>query len=195
MNFEDEIFKRYTVNYENLLKYGFIKENSDYKYSKEFMNNSFRVDIYISNDGKVKGKIIDLSFNEEYINFRIEEQIGEFVGQVREEYKNILLDIRNNCFETNYFIYEQTNRLSKLINEKYNVFPEFLWKTAPNYGVFRNIKSNKWFGIIMNIDKSKIIPEETGEIEVLNVKLDDAVTKYLKKRGIYPAYHMSKKVG
>ena len=157
MNFEDEIFKRYTVNYENLLKYGFIKENSDYKYSKEFMNNIFRVDIYISNDGKVKGKIIDLSFNEKYINFRIEEQIGEFVGQVREEYKNILLDIRNNCFETNYFIYEQTNRLSKLINEKYNVFPEFLWETAPNYGVFRNIKNNKWFGIIMNKERGKIV--------------------------------------
>ncbi len=193
MNFEDEIFKKYTVDYEKLLKYGFIKDNNDYKYSKEFMDSNFRADIYITNDGKIKGKVIDLSFDEEYINFRIEEQTGEFVGQVREEYKNILLDIRNNCFATNYFIYEQSNRIAKLINEKYNVTPEFLWETAPNYGVVRNSRSNKWFGIIMNIDKSKIIPEETGEIEVLNVKLDDDVPKYLETKGIYPSYHMSKK--
>lgn len=33
MNFEDEIFKKYTVDYEKLLKYGFIKDNNDYKYS------------------------------------------------------------------------------------------------------------------------------------------------------------------
>lgn len=80
-----------------------------------------------------------------------------------------------------------------MIYEKYQVIPEFLWSTAPNYGVFRNAKSEKWFGIVMNIDKSKIIPSQTGEIEVLNLKLDDDVPKYLKINGIYPSYHMSKK--
>ncbi len=175
MNFEDEIFKKYTVDYKKLLKYGFVKENCDYKYSKEFMNNNFRADICITCKGKINGKIIDIAFNEEYVTFRIEGQIGEFVGQVREEYKNILLDIRNNCFKINYFIYEQSNKITKLINEKYNVLPEFLWETSPNHGVFRNERSNKWFAIIMNIDKSKIISEESGNIEVLNVKLDDSV--------------------
>ena len=45
----------------------------------------------------------------------------------------------------------------------------------------------------MNIDKSKIIPEESGEIEVLNIKLDDDVQNYLGVEGIYPSYHLSKK--
>ena len=136
---------------------------------------------------------IEIELNEEYNNFRIEGNIGEFVGTVREEYRNILQDIANNCFEKEVFIFEQTNRITKLINEKYKVCPEFLWDKFPGFGVFRSTRSNKWFGIIMNIDKSKIIPEKTGEIEVLNVKLDDDVQNYLGLEGIYPSYHLSKK--
>ena len=79
-----------------------------------------------------------------------------------------------------------------VFNEKYNVKPEFLWDNFEG-GVFRNKKSNKWFGVIMNINKSKIIPKENGEVEVLNLKLDNDVEKYLKIKGIYPAYHMNKK--
>ena len=45
----------------------------------------------------------------------------------------------------------------------------------------------------MNIDKSKLIPEKTGEIEILNVKLDEKVPIYLEQKGIYPSYHLSKK--
>ena len=63
--------------------------------------------------------------------------------------------------------------------------PEFLWESNPNYGIFRNESSNKWFGVIMNIDRSKLNLNESGEVEVLNVKLDDLVDTYLKEEGIY----------
>ena len=45
----------------------------------------------------------------------------------------------------------------------------------------------------MNIDRSKLNSNETGEIEVLNVKLDDKVQNYLGAKGIYQSYHLSKK--
>lgn len=46
----------------------------------------------------------------------------------------------------------------------------------------------------MNLEKGKITgEEESEEVEVLNVKLDDDVQKYLKVNGIYPSYHQSKK--
>ena len=102
-------------------------------------------------------------------------------------------DIANNCFEKEHFIYEQTNRIAKLINEKYDVSPEFLWDFVPDYGVFRNLRSNNWFGIVMNLNKSKIIQTETGEVEVLNLKLDNNVSKALKIKGVYSPYHSSKK--
>lgn len=193
MSIESEVFKKYIPNNNKLIKYGFKKSNNEYKFSKIFMNNTFRADIVIDVKGQVIGKVIELELDEEYINFRIEGNTGEFVGKVREEYKNILKDIANNCFEKEYFIYEQTNRIAKLINEKYDVSPEFLWDFVPDYGVFRNVRSKKWFGIVMNLDKSKIIPNKTGEVEVLNLKLDENVTKVLKSNGVYSPYHSSKK--
>ena len=193
MNIENEVFKKYKLKKDRLISYGFEKENDIYKYSKTFMNDTFRAEICIDRNGNVLGKVLEIELDEEYTNFRMENSVGEFVNNVREEYIKILQDIANNCCDKEEFIFEQTNRITSLINEKYKVSPEFLWEKFPGIGVFRNSKSNKWFGIIMNIDKSKIIPEESGEIEVLNVKLDDDVQKYLKINGIYPSYHMSKK--
>ena len=192
MNIENEVFKKYKLKKDKLISYGFKKENEMYKYSKTFMNDTFKADICIDKNGGVSGRVIEIELDEEYTNFRMENSVGEFVNNVREEYIKILQDIANNCCDKEEFIFEQTNRITSLINEKYKVSPEFLWEKFPGIGVFRNSKSNKWFGIIMNIDKSKIIPEESGEIEVLNVKLED-VQNYLGVEGIYPSYHLSKK--
>ena len=193
MSIEDETLKKYKLRKDKLISYGFIKEKDKYIYSKNFMNNTFRAEICVDEKGQVSGNVIEIELDEEYTNFRMENAIGEFVNTVKDEYIKILQDIANNCFEKEEFIFEQTNRITSLINEKYEVLPEFLWDKFPGFGVFRNARSNKWFGIIMNIDKSKITSGKTGEIEVLNVKLDDDVQKYLGLEGIYPSYHLSKK--
>ena len=193
MSIESEVFKKCIPNDKKIVKYGFEKCNNEYKISKNFLNNTFRADITIDNNGQVEGRVIEIELDEEYTNFRIEGLAGEFINKVREGYKSVLQDIANKCFEKEYFIFEQTNRITKLINKKYEVIPEFLWEKFPGYGVFRNKISNKWFGIVMNIDKSKIISEKSGEIEVLNVKLDDKVGNYIDTKGIYPSYHLSKK--
>ena len=190
---EDEVFKKRKLDNDKLIPYGFIKEDDIYKYSKLIMDDTFRVDITIDSNGNVKGRVYDLDGDYEYTNFRLENVKGDFVNRVKDEYLKVIESIANNCYTKEYFIYKQSNELSNLIKEKYNVIPEFLWESNPNYGIFRNKSSNKWFGVIMNIDRSKLNPNESGEVEVLNVKLDDLVNTYLKEEGIYPAYHMSKK--
>lgn len=190
---EDEVFKKRKLNKDKLIPYGFILENNIYKYSKLIMDDTFRVDITIDSKGNVVGKIYDLDGDYEYTNFRLENVKGDFVNRVKDEYIKVLESIANNCYTEEYFIYKQSNEVSNLIKEKYNVLPEFLLESNPNYGIFRNESSNKWFTIIMNIDRNKLDFKMSGEVEVLNVKLDDLVDTYLKKEGIYPAYHMSKK--
>ncbi len=192
MNIEQEIFKRSNINLDKLKGYGFKKENGFYIYEKEFMNSTFKAVIIIDKDKNVTGKVIDLLTEEEYININT-EMSGEFINSVRDEYKNILNDIKQKCFETNYFINKQTNRITKFIKDKYNTIPEFMWSKFPTYGVFRNKISNKWFGIIMNIDNSKLDKNSNGEVEVLNIKLGEDTSKYLKKKGFYESYHMNKK--
>lgn len=193
MSIEEEILKRTHVNYNKLEKYGFKKNKNNYTYSKNILDNTFRVDITINNKELLQGKIIDIETNEEYINYRVSSITGDFASKIKEIYKSILLDIKNNCYETDYFISNQANRITKYINDKYKNIPEFLWKKFDGYGVFRNKNNNKWYAIIMNIDKSKI-SKESGEIEIINLKLSpDEVEELLTKKGYYKAYHMNNK--
>ena len=194
MNIEDEIFKKKRLNKDKLISYGFNRNNKFYKYSKEFMDGSFRADVYIDDNSKVMGKVYDLNTGYEYVNFRIDGINGEYVSTVREGYGNILKDIADNCFDKNYFILEQANRIADKICKKYKVNPEFLWDKFPDYAVFRNSRSGKWFGIIMNVLKSRIVSNgNDDEVEIINLKLDKKVDDYLKKDGIFPSYHLSKK--
>ena len=46
----------------------------------------------------------------------------------------------------------------------------------------------------MNIDKSKLVESSTGEVEIIDIKLEPTEIEYLlKQNGFYPAYHMNKK--
>lgn len=192
MTIEEELFRKTKIDFNKISKYGFKKDRNLYKYSQNIMNDTFRVDIKIDNDGIVKGRVYDLSFGDEYTNFRIEDSTGPFVGQVRDEFENLLKDIRNSCFTRESFIYEQSNRITNTIKEKYGDDPEFIWEKLPGYGIFRNPNNRKWYGLIMNIDRSKL-KDGTGEVEILNIKLDESKTSnLLKRKGFYPSYHMKK---
>lgn len=192
MDIESDVFKRCTVNFNKLIEYGFKKDNNCYVIEKMFLNNEFKAIIRIDSTGKVFGKVIENELDEEYTLLRT-EATGEFVSNVRETYKNILLDIKKTCFDSNYYIYDQTNRVNNYIKNKYHNEPEFLWDNSPGCGVYRNNINNKWYGIIMNVNYSKL-DNLTGEVEIINVKLDEnEIQDLLKKKGFYKAYHMNKK--
>lgn len=193
MNIEEDIFKRSKIKRSKLLEYGFKENKDNLIYEVNIINNTFKVEITVSNDNSITGKIYDNSINEEYTNFRIKNIPGEFASNIRNVYENILNDIKSSCTEPSNFINNQTNRISKYIKEKYNIDPEFLWDKTPGCGVFRNTNNKKWFGIIMDINKNKL-DNEDKIVEILNVKLDPIkIENLLKENGFYKAYHMNKK--
>lgn len=192
MCIEEKIFKKTVILYDQLIPYGFKKENEKYTISKNILNDSFCIQVKIIN-GTIKGKIYDLAFQEEYTNYRMENQMGAFVGKVREEFENFLIDIRENCTNIKSFNTEQANRISNLIWKIYKDEPKFLWEKFPGYGVFINPNNKKWYAVIANINKNKI-SDEDKEVEILNIKLDEKeVEQLLKQKSFYKAYHMNKK--
>lgn len=191
MDIEYNLFKRTSVDYEKLLKYGFKKNDDKYIYEKKFINGDLKAIITIV-DNYVTGKVIDLETNDEYFAIKTIMN-GSFVSKVRDEYLSILFDIKEKCFENKLFITDQANRIANFIMKKYQVEPEFLWENSSGHGVFRNKVNNKWFGIIMNVDGMKF-ENKSGEVEVLNIKLDKLkIQDLLNKKGYFPAYHMNKK--
>ena len=191
MNIELDLFKKYRVNYDKLLKYGFNKNKGTYIIEKHILDGRLKVIITIDESNHIFGNIIDLDTSEEYIGFRTNSN-GEFSNLVREAYSKVLVDIRDKCFISNLFLNEQTNRIANYIIKKYDVSPEFLWSKFDGYGVFRKKDNRKWFAIIMNIDISKI-DKGHGEVEIINLKLGaDKVKELIKKKGYYESYHMNK---
>ncbi|MBO7673114.1 hypothetical protein J6S88_06890, partial [bacterium] len=78
MTIENEIFKRYSVNFEKLVKYGFQKIKDEYSYEKLFHNDEFRAEIIITKSGVVHGKVIEIESNDEFLPLRVENQQGAF---------------------------------------------------------------------------------------------------------------------
>lgn len=193
MSIEDEVFDRKKLNIDKLLKFGFKRDGENYKYSQTFLHNSFRADICIDPSGRVSGKVFDLEINDEYASFRIKDIDGQFVNSVRAEYKAILEDIAEECFDHEMFSFAQTNRIVEMLEEKYVVYPEFLWEKYPNYAVFRYPNDKKWFATILDVDRSKLTQNDTGKVEIMCLKLDRYVPESLTRKGVYPAYHFNKK--
>jgi len=189
----DNLLNKVKFNLKLLDEYGFIKENDKYIYSDYIMNGDFRVDITIYNN-KLTSKVFDSNTNYEYYSVYIKDNVGEFVGKVREEYYNLIKNIVDNCSSKELFNNNQTNRLATYIILKYKSKPEFLWDKTPDCAVFRHKENNKWFGIIMQVDRYKLDNRLHQEVEVLNIKLDPSlIEKLLNVNGFYKAYHMNGK--
>jgi len=190
---EDELFKKSTIVYDKLIPYGFQKHEHRYILSQYICDDAFRIDVeIIEPDGIIEGHIYDVSFHEEYHNYRIESQTGEFVQKIRKAFIDLLTDIKHNCTTTDCFVTDQANRITNLIRQQYHDEPEFIWVKFPGYGIFRNSDNDKWYGLIMNITKDKI-DQGKEEVEILNVKLaENKINDLLHRKGFYKAYHMKK---
>lgn len=87
----------------------------------------------------------------------------------------------------------QKDRIIDHVKDFYGVDPEYLWEKTPNSGVFRSKINKKWFGIFMDIPKSRLGFDDEKIIYVLNVKCDPLMVGELQKqKGFFPAYHMNK---
>ena len=82
--------------------------------------------------------------------------------------------------------------LENYIWDEYGVTAEYLWEKSPSFAVFRHDSNNKWFAVLMRIDKRKLGILEDGEIDVLNVKRSPSLFLQTYEKGIFPAYHMNK---
>ena len=190
---EKELFSHYSIDEKKLLAYGFQPEGHMLVYSQDLETENFR--IIMTYDRALCGKIIDLAFGEEYVNFRMESATG-YSAEIRNKFEVLLLDIRDKCCKNQYFQSEQARRINEFIYETYDVMPEFLWPNIPSYAAFRKKQGGKWFAVIGSVPRRKVEPISlSGEdVEVINVKVDSGMIEdILSQKGYYPAFHMNKK--
>ncbi len=194
MEIEKEIFKKCSFDFLQLKNYGFKKIDNNYLFETTFNDNSFKAVITINSKGEIKGKVFDLENSDEFLPLKNKNNQGAFVSEIRENYKNLLMEIKNSCCVEKYFIYSQANRITNKIFEQYNAKPEFLWEKTPGSAVFRNSATKKWFLAILDINRNKIQESKDEIVEIALIKLKpEKIEKLTKQKNFYPAYHMNKK--
>ena len=181
------------IDYEKLKEYGFTLRGENYIYEKLLSNKHFKVIIEI-NDDKQIARIIDLDVDDEYVLVDVPDASGNFVGQIREEYNDIINDFINKCTRYDIFKSNQTKEVIDYIKDKYHDDLEYLWEKTPDAAIWRNKDNSKWYGLLMKIPENRLDTESDNLVEIIDLRYPkDNIMDILKKKGIYPGYHMNKK--
>ena len=199
MSIESDFFKRSRPDFGRLEPFGFRREGDVCTYSEIFFDDQFRADLQVTEDGRIEGCVMDMETGEEYLPIRLRDQIGGFVGGVREEYLELLGRIKDACFVPMHFIFDQSNRIEAWIDREYSVKAEFPWERYPGNGPFRCKNNDKWFAVLLTVEYGKLTGDSEAAgadeiVEVINLKADAfAIPELIKKPGIFAAWHMNKK--
>ena len=83
--------------------------------------------------------------------------------------------------------------LTAWIKARYGAEPEYLWADYPDAFVFRHAENRKWFGVVMEVERSKLGLSGPGRVWLLDVKTGPLLGgSYLGQPGIVRAWHMNK---
>lgn len=188
------IFKNKTVNFEKLLSFGFTRDEDIYTYSTNIVDGQFKLIVNITSDGEIKTRVMDIDSGSDYILHLVADAVGSFVGKVRTDYKNILEDIAEKCFDTNVFKSEYAHKIIEYVAEKYQDSPEFLWKKFSNNAIFRRKDNQKWYAALLIISKKKLGIDSDEIIDIIDLRIDPAqIDETVDGQKYFPGFHMNKR--
>lgn len=208
MSLESDFFKRHRPVPKKLEAAGFRRASGGYTYEADFLDGQFRAVLTVSDGGEISGRVIDLDTEEEYLPIRARDQIGEFVGSVRQGYFEVLAQVREKGFSPVDFIYDQANRIAAAIEREFGETVEFPWEKYPGNGTVKCGENGKWYAAVLTVARGKLDtasgsakagrsaadPDPEEIVEVINLKADpDEIPVLSQEAGICRAWHMNKK--
>lgn len=186
----NNLFKNKKVNFEKLSNFGFI--NNVYK--TEIMNGEFILSVKINNKGEISTELIEKDSGEIYTLHLVEYVQGSFVGQIKEEYENVLSQIAEKCFENDIFKSEYSKLVINYAKEKYGDDVEYLWKKFPDNAVCRRKDDKKWYFAILTVTKNKLGLESNEKVEIIDLRATaEEIEKLVDNKKYFRGYHMNKK--
>ena len=163
MSLERDYFGRYRPAFAKLEPAGFQKDGNQYIYRETFLDGQFEARITVQPAGEIRGEVIDLDTEEEYLPIRARHQVGGFVGSVREAYLEVLEQVRTRCFAPVDFVSDQANRVSGMIGGIWGTAPVFPWEKYPGNAAFHCDDNDKWFALVLTVAYGKLASAKAGQ--------------------------------
>lgn len=189
----EPIFQYKTPNAQKLAAYGFVPDGEGVTKIVPILRGAFGMEVMVAPGGAVRFKVLEKATGEEYVLVHVDSARGGFVGDVRKACEKALADIAARCFDTEILKAEQTKRTLAWMKSEFAAEPEFLWEKYPDYAAFRRPDNQKWFAIILTVDRDKLGLDGRGNVEILDLKaLPADVETRLAEGRFLKAYHMNK---
>lgn len=190
---EEDLTAKHQVLWEALSAFGFRTDGEDFVWKTSILDGAFEVFLRIDQNGHLTGRVLDLDLLEDYTAFRANGAVGPFVGQVREAYRQLLLEVVAACYEESPFVSPQANRLYRQIQLSFGDRLEPFGK-FPSVSCLRIPETGKWYALMVYLNRQKL--DETAKeafVDLINVKVNKSdLPALLEQEGVYPSYHMSK---
>jgi len=186
--FEKEVFQNYVPNEAKLLSYGFIKLNGMFCLSHDIRGGEFTLEIKIIGN-EVSTKLQENADGEEYVLYKINHSVGDFAGKIRNEISNILLDIKNKCFDKPTFENPLALEIISYLHHNYNEGLEYLWADSDN-AIIRRSDNKKWYVIFMLLPLKKLSISSNDIEPIIVIR---GCGKDIDYRNVFPGFHMNKK--
>ena len=200
------IFRSAVPNYEKFADFGFEKHEDSYICKKKLEESGFYVLLTVNNENinaEVYEEGDDFS-DSKYALFDVQSATGSFVSQIRSEVQNIIEDFRHSCFG----VFDLREKYAHFLETEFNCKPDFPWAASKDssesksslkserfsdYAVYR-CPNQKWFALVMNVQRDKLGLHGNEYVDVINLKVDDMFFRdmLIQQDGILPAYHMNK---
>lgn len=189
-----ELLKDKKILTKRLVPFGFVKEGTRYRYSKDIVGGSFRLEMTVSRGQKVSIKVFDNDSGEEYLLLSVLSVQGSLVGRIRKEVSEIVDKFAAECLKQESFKKKSTHDLACYAEQKYGDSPEYLWEKFPQFAAIRKHETKKWYCLLGTVNSKRIGAATEGVAEIANFKIEPSkIPVLLKQAGFYPAYHMNKK--
>lgn len=188
------IFKNKTADFSKLISYGFKKIDSVYIFETFIHDKKMKLSLKIDESLNIESTIYDLEAEDFYTLYLVESVKGEFVGKIKEEYEQILIDICNHCFYTEVFKSRDAKRIISYCEEKYNNQLEFLWKKFSDNAIIRRKDNQKWYLVFACVSKAKLGLDSNEVAEIICFRMESSKLELIvDQKKYFRGYHMNKK--
>lgn len=190
----NEIFDNLKPNDKRLKDFGFSVQGNKYVYKTPLLDEHFILTVTLDENNPIHISLFDNKSHSPYVLHLIDTANGKFVGQVRQEFEQVLRQIAKQCFEKNIFKSPYAQQLISYVRTQYDTELEYLWEKFPNNAIWRRKDNAKWYGALLTIPESKLGIKSNREIEILDFRiLPEQIDKLVDNRHYFLGYHMNKK--
>ena len=191
---DDVSLKNWNIKKDALLKLGFTSTTTGYQYTLEIMDGKFLLSIFIDAHNIITSEVIERSNLEKYMLYDVKGANGKFVCQMRQAYDNVIASIQKAGCPRCPFQSDYANLVISYLATQYHDEPEYLWEKFPSNAIFRNKKNQKWYAVLLVVEKKKLGLSEEGTVEILDLLLEpDKIITLVDHKTYFGGYHMNKK--